>query len=53
MSAGIFAASAVAAPGYHGLRALPTKQPFATKNSVARSSRTVSNGSKTFCMKVI
>ncbi|KAL9376821.1 hypothetical protein Peur_030941 [Populus x canadensis] len=51
MSAGIFAASAVAGPGYHGLRALPTKQPFATKNSVARSSRTVSNGSKTFCMK--
>ncbi|KAG6739723.1 hypothetical protein POTOM_057338 [Populus tomentosa] len=51
MSAGIFAAPAVAAPGYHGLRAPPAKQPFATKNSVARSSRTVSNGSKTFCMK--
>lgn len=53
MSAGVFAYPAVAGSGYHGLKALPTKQLFPTKNSVARSSKTVSNGSKTFCMKVI
>ncbi|KAJ6372377.1 hypothetical protein OIU76_026797 [Salix suchowensis] len=51
MSAGVFAFPAVAGCGYHGLKALPTKQLFPTKNSVARSSKTVSNGSKTFCMK--
>ena len=53
MSAGVFAFPAVAGSGYHGLKALPTKQLFPSKNSVARSSKTVSNGSKTFCMKVI
>ncbi|KAJ6355439.1 hypothetical protein OIU77_005934 [Salix suchowensis] len=51
MSAGVFAFPAVAGCGYHGLKALPTKQLFPTKNSVARRSKTVSNGSKTFCMK--
>ncbi|EEF31348.1 conserved hypothetical protein [Ricinus communis] len=51
MSAGIFTAP-VAGSGYHGLKANSTKQVFPAKDSsVAWSRKTVSNGSKTYCMK--
>ncbi|XP_050219510.1 ribulose bisphosphate carboxylase small subunit, chloroplastic 3-like [Mercurialis annua] len=50
MSAATFTAS-IAGSGYHGLKLNSTNQHFAAKDSVAWSRKTVSNGSKTYCMK--
>ncbi|KAF2309447.1 hypothetical protein GH714_002609 [Hevea brasiliensis] len=49
-AAGIFTAL-VAGSGYSGLKANTTKQLFPANESTAWSSKTVSNGSRTHCMK--
>ncbi|XP_057996006.1 ribulose bisphosphate carboxylase small subunit, chloroplastic [Hevea brasiliensis] len=49
-AAGIFTAL-VAGSGYGGLKANTTKQLFPANESIAWSSKTVSNGSRTHCMK--
>jgi ribulose-bisphosphate carboxylase small chain len=51
MSAAIFSAP-VAASGYVGLTAKPSKI-FPAKDSIGWTKKTVSNGSRTYCMKVI
>ena len=51
MSAGIFTSPVAAVSGFVGLKSNSTKLP-AVRESIGWSQKTISNGSKTYCMKV-
>ncbi|KAJ9162879.1 hypothetical protein P3X46_022620 [Hevea brasiliensis] len=50
-TAGIFTAPAVTGSGCQGLKANSTRQLFPAKDSIGWSRKTISNGSRTHCMK--
>ncbi|KAK7854846.1 ribulose bisphosphate carboxylase small subunit, chloroplastic 3 [Quercus suber] len=50
MSAGIFTSPVAAVSGFVGLKSNSTKLP-AVRESIGWSQKTISNGSKTYCMK--